>query len=95
MSARFARPSACVLAISTQLILVTNYAQAHPGHGLLDHGARHAITSPYHVGVLAVVGAGCWLAGRFVMRSNLAKRLLQCAGAMALIAAAALWTLGQ
>ena len=95
MSACFARPAARVLAVTAQLLLAATCAQAHPGHGLLDHGARHAITSPYHVGVLAVVGAGCWLAGRFVMRSNLAKRLLQCAGAMALIAAAALWTLGQ
>jgi hypothetical protein len=95
MSACFARPAARALAVATQLLLVATCAQAHPGHGLLEHGPRHAFTSPYHLGVLAVIGAGCWLAGRFVTRSILAKRLLRCAGATALIAAAVLWTLGQ
>lgn len=95
MSACFTRPATRALAVATQLLLIASCAQAHPGHGLLDHGARHAVTSPYHVGVLALIGAGCWLAGRFVTRSILAKRLLRWAGAAALIAAVALWTLGQ
>ena len=76
------------------LALGSAWAQAHPGHGLFDHGAGHAITNPYHAAVLAAIGVGCWLAGRFAARRAMPKRLLQGVGVMALLAAAALWTLG-
>ena len=70
-------------------------AQAHPGHGLLDQGAAHVATSPYHVAVLALIGGGCWLAARFAARRVVPRRFLQCAGTVALIAAGALWTFGH
>jgi hypothetical protein len=76
------------------LVFVAACAQAHPGHGLLDHGAGHAITSPYHAGILAAIGVGCWLIGRFAVRRAVPGRLLRWAGATALLAAAALWTFG-
>ena len=94
MITRFACPAPRALTVVLQLLFVSACAQAHPGHGLLDQGAKHAITSPYHLGVLAAIGLGCWLVGRFATRSLLPRRLLQWAGATVLLAAAALWTLG-
>ena len=91
---RFAFPASRALAVATLLLLVSASAQAHPGHGLLDHGAEHAITSPYHAGMLAAIGVGCWLAARFAAHRTVARRLFQWAGATALLAAVALWTLG-
>jgi len=92
---RFTCPAPRALTVVLQLLLVSACAQAHPGHGLLDHGAKHAFTSPYHAGVLAVIGVGCWLVGRFATRRLVPSRLLQWAGATALLAAAALWTFGM
>jgi hypothetical protein len=65
-------------------------ASAHPGHGLGEHGATHIVTSPYHLAVLALVGAALWLVGRFVQR-QLPRRLLQGAGFAAILAAALIW----
>jgi uncharacterized membrane protein len=63
-------------------------ANAHPGHGLGEHGAAHVITSPYHVGTLAVAGVALWITGRFVQRQSV-RRVLQGSGlAMVLVAAA-------
>lgn len=63
-------------------------ANAHPGHGLGEHGAAHVITSPYHVATLAVAGVALWLTGRFVQRQSV-RRVLQGSGlAMVLVAAA-------
>lgn len=62
-------------------------ANAHPGHGLGDHGAAHVITSPYHVATLAIAGVALWLTGRFVQRQSV-RRVLQGSGlAMVLVAA--------
>lgn len=95
MIRRFTGPVPRALAVVIQLFLVATCVQAHPGHGLLDHGAKHAMASPYHVGVLAAIGVGCWLAARFAARSAGFKRLLRWAGVTALLAAAAFWTFGQ
>lgn len=95
MMNRFACSTPRPLAIAAQLLLVATCAQAHPGHGLLDHGAKHALTSPYHAGILAAIGVGCWLAGHFAARRAVPRRFLRWAGATALLAAAALWTFGQ
>ena len=65
-------------------------AQAHPGHSLGDHGALHAVTSPYHLAILAVSGAALWFAGRFVQR-HLPRRALQFTGLATILAAAVLW----
>lgn len=90
----FARPARRAFAIAAALCFVSVCAQAHPGHGLFDHGAGHAITSPYHAGALAAIGVSCCLAARFVARRVLLRRLLRWAGATALVTAAALWTFG-
>lgn len=76
-------------AIATTFALALS-AQAHPGHSLGDHGALHAVTSPYHLAILAVSGAALWFAGRFVQR-NVPRRVLQFTGIAALLAAAVLW----
>ena len=94
MITRFTRPALRALAAATPLFFATVCAQAHPGHGLLDHGTGHAITSPYHAGVLAAIGVCCWLAARFAARRAVSRRLLRWAGATALLAAGALWTFG-
>ena len=67
-------------------------AHAHPGHALEDHGVAHVVTSPYHLGVLALAGSGLWFAGWCVQR-RLPRRLLHCAGVAALAGAAILWGL--
>ena len=37
-------------------------AMAHPGHGPVDHGLAHYLTSPIHIiGVMAVVALGAVL----------------------------------
>jgi len=91
---RFTGTAARGFAVAVPSLFVAACAQAQPGHGLLDHGAGHAFSSPYHAGVLAAIGVGCWIAGRFVARRALPRRLLGWAGATALLAAAALWTFG-
>ena len=68
-------------------------AQAHPGHSLGDHGALHAVTSPYHLAILAASGAALWFAGRLVQRA-LPRRALQFTGGAALVTAAVLWGVG-
>ena len=65
-------------------------AQAHPGHSLGDHGALHAVASPYHLAILAASGAALWFAGRFVQR-HLPRRALQFTGLATILAAAVLW----
>jgi hypothetical protein len=95
MITRFTGLAPRALAIAAQLLLACACAQAHPGHGLLDHGAKHALTSPYHAGMLAAIGVGCWLVAHFAARRAVPRRLLRWAGATALLAAAALWTFGQ
>jgi hypothetical protein len=67
-------------------------AQAHPGHRLGDHGALHVVSSPYHLIVLALIGASLFVASRFVHR-RAPRRLMQGAGVAALVAMAALWGL--
>jgi|SRR6185503_1947279 len=94
MMNRFACTTLRALAIVVPLLALATSARAHPGHGLLDHGTRHALTSPYHAGVLAAIGVGCWLAGRFATRRVVPRRVLTWAGATALLAAVALWTFG-
>ena len=67
-------------------------AQAHPGHGLGEQGVLHALTSPYHMAVLALIGAACWLAARGERR-RLPRQLLQASGIAAILAAAVLLSL--
>ena len=54
---QFTKPNSIkTFLFSAALLVVVQTANAHPGHGLLDHGAAHAITSPYHLVILAALG---------------------------------------
>jgi hypothetical protein len=66
--------------------------EAHPGHALGDQGVLHAITSPYHLAALALLGAGLWFAARFFDK-KVPRRTLRTLGVFAILAAAALWGL--
>lgn len=63
-------------------------AAAHPGHGLLEGGVLHAVTSPDHALLCGGLGVGVWLAGRLATGPR-AARVLRSAGA-ALVAVAVL-----
>lgn len=67
-------------------------AKAHPGHALGDHGVLHAVTSPYHLAVLALAGTSLWCAALWIEK-KVARRTLQTLGVLAVLAAAALWGL--
>jgi peptidoglycan/LPS O-acetylase OafA/YrhL len=71
-------------------LLLAFSASAHPGHDLRDASTRHLFTSPDHLAMLALGGAALWLIGRFVQR-QLPRRLLQGAGAAAILTAAFIW----
>lgn len=68
-------------------------ASAHPGHGLLEHGAGHVLSSMYHVLLLAVAALVMFAVAQFVQSSS-AKKSLRFVGAAALLTAGALWGTG-
>jgi len=78
---------------SAALFAVVSSADAHPGHGLLDHGAAHVITSSYHLVILAAMGVAMIAAAQIVRRRS-AQRFMRIAGIGAVIAAGALCALG-
>jgi hypothetical protein len=80
--------SIAIATLAQALFAASTYA--HPGHSLGERGPWHVVSSPYHLLVLALTGAGLWLAGRLVER-RLPRRLLQGAGLGALCLAALLW----
>jgi hypothetical protein len=99
-SARICRPSNLAdvgirapILFSTALLAVVQTANAHPGHGLLEHGAAHVITSPYHLMILATMGVAMIAIARIV-RSRSAQRNMRIAGVGAVIAAGLLCALG-
>ena len=63
---------------------------AHPGHSLGEHGPLHVVTSPYHLAILALAGAGLMLVARFI-RPLVLRRIVQSAGLIAMVAAAVIW----
>lgn len=73
-------------------VLVADSAFAHPGHGVLDHGIGHALTSPAHLPVLAGGGLALVL-GAALLRNPRWRLALRCAGAGAVVLAGALWLL--
>jgi hypothetical protein len=68
-------------------------ASAHPGHDLMEHGAGHVASSPYHLFVLAAV-AVVMLGTAQMVRGASAKKYLRLSGATALLVAGAMWGLG-
>lgn len=67
--------------------------QAHPGHGLLDGGAAHLWTSPYHLAAITLTGI-CVLAGAQFIHRRVPRHALRAAGWLMLAAALTLWNLG-
>ena len=99
-STRICRPSnfadvgiRAPILFSTALLAVAQSANAHPGHGLLEHGAAHMITSPYHLMILATMGVAM-IAIAQIVRSRSAQRYMRIAGVGAVIAAGLLCALG-
>jgi len=99
-STRICRPSnfadvgiGAPILFSTALLAVAQSANAHPGHGLLEHGAAHMITSPYHLMILATMGVAM-IAIAQIVRSRSAQRYMRIAGVGAVIAAGLLCALG-
>lgn len=69
-------------------IIFTGVAQAHPGHGLAEHGFGHALSSPFHLTSFLLAGIVLWaIAG--LVRRTMVRRLLQ-SGAVTLLLAALL-----
>jgi hypothetical protein len=73
------------LSLAIALFAVTGTLHAHPGHGLLEHGPLHPMTSPFHLAVLALVG-GTLLAGAHLIQQRFSRRILQGIGGLALMA---------
>ena len=78
---------------SAALLAFVHSANAHPGHHLLDYGATHEITSPYHLMILAAMGVAM-IAVAQIVRNPSAQRYLRIAGVGAGIAAGLLCALG-
>ena len=81
------------LVLVLTFFFIAPLAHGHPGHGLLDQGTSHLITSPYHLLVLLASGLLLAAAARFV-RSCRLQWLMRATGAAFLLLAAAFWTLG-
>lgn len=76
--------------LASALTLAGSTLLAHPGHDLMDQGTIHVVTSPYHLATVAVFGLLiCW-AARFV-KQRLPQRIIQIAGATAVLGAGILW----
>jgi hypothetical protein len=88
------RCSARTFCFNAALLALVHTANAHPGHPMLDHGAAHVITSPYHLLILASTGAAL-LAVAQIVRRRWAQQCLRVAGAGAVIAAGLLCALGR
>ncbi len=69
-------------------------AIAHPGHDLFDQGATHALTSPFHLSVLAIIGAASFLAAQ-VMRSPKVQQSMRWGGVAMILLSLLLWTLNH
>ena len=77
----------------TAMLAFIHPANAHPGHPLLDHGASHLMTSPYHWAMLGATGVAM-IAIAKVVRNRSARQCLGIAGIGAVIAAGLLCALG-
>lgn len=78
------------LFIAAATLACAGSLQAHPGHIMWDRGAMHMITSPYHLGVLALLGF-VLVAGAQFVRKQVPRRAMQVVGASALLITAVLW----
>lgn len=65
-------------------------AQAHPGHGLFEHGLAHAATSLSHLGLVGWAGFAL-LGFSFLTRHSKARLALRCAGVVLAAAGGMRW----
>jgi hypothetical protein len=80
------------LCLGATLIASAVSAHAHPGHGLLDEGPLHTVTSPYHLAVLALFGIALF-ASAHLTKQVMPRRAMQSLGVIALALSAVLWGL--
>lgn len=65
-------------------------AQAHPGHGMFDHGLAHAATSLSHLGLVGWAGFAC-LGFSFLTRHSKARLVLRGGGVLMAAAGGLRW----
>lgn len=80
------KPSAFNLTAIT-LAFSSAIATAHPGHSLHQESFTHALTSPYHLLTMALIGGGLLLGAGFAKRLA-TRRALQITGLSAVAFAA-------
>ncbi|MEW6304885.1 MAG: hypothetical protein AB1705_15525 [Verrucomicrobiota bacterium] len=68
-------------------------AAAHPGHGLLNEGVSHVLTSPDHL-LLVALGGAAVAALASAARHTRTRALARCAGSAIAAIAMALWIIG-
>ena len=76
---RFSSHLSTRVAILLSTVCGVSALQAHPGHDLASQGVAHALTSPYHLATMALVGAGMLACGSLVTKAPV-RRGLQVAG---------------
>lgn len=87
------RPSTvCRLILAAAGVASAATLQAHPGHSLLEEGAQHALTSPFHLTVLALLGVGLF-AGAHLTQKAMPRRAMRAIGVFAVVVSAVLWGL--
>lgn len=74
--------------------LCAGTAQAHPGHDLFNQSATHALTSPFHLIVLALIGAAFFLAAKLA-RSPKVQQSMRAGGAALILLSLLVWTLNH
>jgi hypothetical protein len=68
-------------------VMLPVHSIAHPGHGALDHGVSHALTSPFHIFLLLVPAFAMLAVVRFIANER-AKSLIYLSATALLILAA-------
>ena len=74
-----------IAALAVTLIAIP--ASAHPGHGLMDNGIAHQLTSPYHVAISLLTGFFLLGVARFVRQPAFRRTL--CLSGCGMVALAA------
>lgn len=80
--------------LAAAFILNSQIAQAHPGHAMQESEWSHLLTSPFHLAVLASMGAALAIGAGFIKRT-MPRRALQWGGAAMLVAAAVIRTMAS
>lgn len=93
---RLRSPVFAAFAVASATALSMGRLSAHPGHSLADEGVLHAVTSPYHLGILLAAGLGlCGIAGLALREGSRAQRWMKVAGITVTCSAGVLWGLAR